>query len=203
MLYLFHLYLCGPASQPGEEECFLKKRYARWAPGYINIKMIHMIREPRYVTHLNKLLKYSGNRRILTMHIFLRDAMGPDKRGEPTHISLEHALMNRELQVITRQNYWVLVIITNNSANWCWISVNVVCIELLLLLQYRRFLKSLAGSQMVTSTVWNTTIWDSTVWGLIVGVHYLVIFVWFVVVLSHGAYLLTCHYYYLDVTFPD
>lgn len=34
---------------------------------------------------------------------------------------------------------------------------------------------------------------NSPVGGLIGCVHYLVIFVWFVVVFSHGAYLLACH----------
>lgn len=41
---------------------------------------------------------------------------------------------------------------------------------------------------------------DSPVGGLIVRVHYLVIFVRFLVVLSHGAYLLTCHDVYRAVT---
>ena len=52
------------------------------------------------------------------MYIFLRDAVGPDERGEPPHITFEHTLMNGEVQVLSAQDYWVLVVIIDNGANW-------------------------------------------------------------------------------------
>lgn len=57
------------------------------------------------------------NDRKLTMHIFLRDAVGPDERGEPTHICLEDTLMDRELQVLACEDYRVLVIVIDNCAD--------------------------------------------------------------------------------------
>lgn len=120
------------------------------------------------------------------MHVLLRDAVAPDERGESTHVSPEDALMNRELRGVTRQNDRVLVIVTDHSVERRRVAVHVVRIELLLLLQRRKFVKDIVGPQSVA-------VGNSPVRGLVVGVHDLVIFVRFVVVLSHGAYLLACH----------
>lgn len=107
------------------------------------------------------------------MHVFLRDAMGPDERGKSTHVTLEHALVNGELEVVAYQDYWVLVVITDYVSDWWRIAVNVVRIKLLLQNRgFGGFLKSLVWSEMITGTVR-----DGPVWGLVVRVHYLVIFV--------------------------
>ena len=37
MLLLFHLYLCGQASQPGEEVCSLKERHDRDKQQWIHL----------------------------------------------------------------------------------------------------------------------------------------------------------------------
>lgn len=48
------------------------------------------------------------------MHIFLGDAVGPDEGGKAADIPLEDALVNGELQAVTRQDDRVLVVVTDN-----------------------------------------------------------------------------------------
>lgn len=128
------------------------------------------------------------------MHVFLRDAAGPDERGEPTHVPLEHALVQREVQVLAAQDDRVLVVVVDDAADRGRVSVDVVrvvVLMLLLLLQRRgsgSFLDDLVGPEMVPGTVR-----DGPIRGVVARVHYVLIFVWFVVVLSDGAYLLTRH----------
>lgn len=51
------------------------------------------------------------------MDIFLGDAMGPDERGEPPYIPLEHALVDGEVEHATCQNDRILVVIADDGVN--------------------------------------------------------------------------------------
>lgn len=117
------------------------------------------------------------------MDIFLGDAMGPDEGGQPAHIPLEHALVDGEVEDVTRQNDRILVVVADDGVNRRGVAIDIVGVQLLLLLQRRRFLESLVGLELV----------NGAVGGFVVRVQYLVVFVCFVVVLSHSAYLFTCH----------
>lgn len=70
----------------------------------------------------------------ITMDVFLGDAMGPDERGQPTHIPLEHALVDREVEDVTRQNDRILVVVADDCVDRCRVAVNIVRVQLLLLL---------------------------------------------------------------------
>lgn len=60
------------------------------------------------------------------MDIFLGDAVGPDERGEPTHVPLEHALVDRKVENITRQNDRILVIIADDGVNRRGIPIYII-----------------------------------------------------------------------------
>lgn len=113
------------------------------------------------------------------MHVLLRDAVGPDEGRESSHVPPEDALMHRERRGVTRQNDRVLVVVADRRVERRRVAVHVVRIELLL--QRREFVEGIVA------------VGDGPVRGVVVGVRDLVVFVRFVVVLSHGADLLACH----------
>lgn len=55
--------------------------------------------------------------RALTMNIFLGDAVGPDERGQPADISFKHTFVNGKLQMLTGQDYWVLIVVVDHCAH--------------------------------------------------------------------------------------
>lgn len=103
------------------------------------------------------------------MHILLNDAVCPNEGGESTHVSFEHALVHRKLQFLVGQDNRILVFI-----NAC-VVVDVVCIEMLMLLQQRAFdgfLESLIYLEIVAGTFR-----VGFVRGFVINVPYLFIFV--------------------------
>lgn len=172
-LFIIQLYLCGPTSQPGEEVYSLQRQ----------------THEPRLVIQGRKKENNKNqlcNANKLTMNIFLGDAVGPDERGKPPHVSFEYTLMNRKLQVITCQDYWVFVAVLHDD--WC-VSIDVVCVELLLQgWRFDRFMESPVGYKVIPRSVR-----DRPVGGLFVSVQYRLIFVCFFVILSRGSNLFTRH----------
>ena len=141
----------------------------------------------------NNVLRESNTSTHLTVHILLRDAVGPDERGEPTHVCLEHALVHGELQLLFSEDDGVLVVVIEHGAHGRRVAVDVVRIELLLLLQrggLRGLLERPVGLEQVAGAVG-----DGLVGGLVVRVPapLLVLVGLVVVVLAQGAYLLACH----------
>lgn len=76
--------------------------------------------------------------------------MGPDERGQPAHVSFEHTLMDRKLQVVARQYDRVLVVVVDMDGA---VAVDVVCVLLLQHRRFDRFLESLVGLEMVPGAV--------------------------------------------------
>lgn len=111
------------------------------------------------------------------MHILLSDAVGPNEGGEPPHVSFEHAFVHRKLQLLVSQDDGILVFINNR-----FVIVDVVCIEMLMLLQQRAFDGFLESLVVVDLEIVAGTFRVCFIGGLVVNVLYLFVFVGFVVV---------------------